>query len=191
MAARGLFAAWLGDGEGPCALASASLEPRTSLAPSALDRHAFAVVRRGTVLRERVDADGQRSTVDVVGPGGLVPLHASTDRDRASVRASSRVVLCLYREPVLDENVDRVTLSDLLALTQETVDRLESIAAARALSSAAAKVRALLEALARAFPSRVDGRGVALGLAQRDIADLLHLRAETVCRSMRRLEAAE
>jgi CRP-like cAMP-binding protein len=94
-------------------------------------------------------------------------------------------VLCVYPEREVDPRLAPETMLDLLSLMKENVTRLERIAAARGRPSADEQVWALLDALA-------DGRSTgrrkkALQLRQKDIALLLQVRPETVCRALRRL----
>jgi CRP-like cAMP-binding protein len=188
MASRGLLDAILGGAEGACKLKSISIEPREEVPSGWFERHAFGIVRRGVLMRQRLESDGRRTAVDAAGPGALVPLRCSRGDDHAAGQAVTRVLLCVYPEPTLDRTESERTLRDLLELTQEALDRLEAIAAARGHASSTEKVRALLAALTDAMPPRPGGLPRDLPFTQRDLGELLHLRPETVCRALGKLE---
>lgn len=186
LAHRGLLGAFLGKPGTSCALQSVTVEARDDLPSLWFERYAFGIVRRGVVLRQRLEPDGRRTAVDAAGPGALVPLRCSRDEARAG-HAACRVLLCVYPEAKLAASYAKDTLEDLLELTQQAVDRLEGIASARGRGSSAEKVSALLDILADALPHRHGGPRRELPLTQRDLAELLHMRPETVCRSLRKL----
>lgn len=190
LAHRGLLCGLLGRGDAPCALQSVTVEPRADVPSSWFEEFAFGIVRRGVVMRQRIERDGRRTTIDAAGPGSLVPLRSSRHSAISAGHAATRVVLCVYPEPKV-EGFDKNTVEDLLELTQQAVDRLEGIASARGLASSTEKVRALLDVLAGAFPPAPSGARRELPLTQRDLAELLHIRPETVCRSLRKLSRVE
>ncbi len=189
VARRGMLTGILGSTEAPCLLSSFSIEPRAELPPIWFERYAFAVVRRGIVVRQRMDARGDRVAVDAAGPGCLLPLRMASGADASTGYAASRLIVCVYPYPTLDPNVaDEPTLRDLLRLQQQAIDRLERIAAARGRSSAVDQVLSLLEALLESIAPLRDGEPRPVAISQRDMALLLRLRPETVCRALRTLE---
>ncbi len=162
-----------------------SIEAGEAVPPAWYERHAFGLVRRGVLIRQRIDAQGERAAVDAATPGCLVPLRMARGASVSTGYAATRVVLCVYPRPELAPEDTVRAGHDLLRLMEESVDRLERIAAARGQPSAHERIRALIDALAE---PATDARGPRpLRLRQKDMALLLHLRPETVCRALRRL----
>lgn len=191
VARRGMLASLLGAAEGPCLLHSLTLEARAELPRSWFERYAFAVVRRGVVVRERLEPGGERVAIDAAGPGSLLSLRMSRGAERGAGYAASRLIVCVYPyeriEPGFD---DEGAYHDLVSLQQHALDRLERIAAARGRSSAVHKVHALLEALLESIAPLRPSEPRPIALSQRDMAHLLGLRPETVCRALGSLERA-
>lgn len=188
-ARRGMLAGILGSADAPCLLHSLSIETRTELPQIWFERYAFAVVRRGIVVRQRMDARGDRVAVDAAGPGCLLPLRMASGAEASTGYAASRLVVCVYPYATLDPAVAaEPALRDLLRLQQQALDRLERIAAARGRSSAIDQVLCLLEALLESVAPLREGEPRPVALSQRDMALLLRLRPETVCRALRALE---
>ena len=184
-----MLASILGATSGPCLLHSRTLEARAELPRSWFERYAFAVIRRGVVVRQRMDPSGERVAIDAAGPGTLLPLHMGRGSESSTGYAASRLIVCAYPFEALEPNVDDdKTYRDLLRLQQQALDRLELIAAARGRASAVEQVHALLEALLESIAPLREGEPRPIDLAQRDMALLLRLRPETVCRALRTLE---
>src|SRR5690606_21574662 len=189
VARRGMLEAILGAASGPCLLHSLTLDARADLPRSWFERYAFAVVRRGVVVRQRMDPNGERVAIDAAGPGSLLPLRMARGPETSTGYAASRLVVCVYPYETVETTVreDR-TFQDLLRLQQQALDRLERIAAARGRASAVEQVHALLEGLLESIAPLREGDPRPIDLAQRDMALLLRLRPETVCRALRTLE---
>jgi CRP-like cAMP-binding protein len=188
VARRGLLPELLGEDGEPCALQSLSAEAGETIPPSWYERHAFGLVRRGVLIRQRIDEDGRRTAVDAATPGCLIPLRMAHGACTSTGYAATRVVLCVYPKRELDPHHAPQTTLDRLALIQEELDRLERIASARGRPSAHEQVWALLDALADSRPTERPRKP--LRLRQKDIALLLNVRPETVCRALRRLASA-
>jgi CRP-like cAMP-binding protein len=189
VARHGMLSAILGTSSGPCLLHSLTLDARADLPSSWFERYAFAVVRRGVVVRQRVEPDGERVAIDAAGPGSLLPLRMAPGAGSSTGYAASRVIVCVYPHEELElAGVGEATLGDLLRLQQQALERLERIAAARGRASAVEQVLALLDALLESIAPLRDGEPKPIDLTQRDMALLLRLRPETVCRALRTLE---
>jgi hypothetical protein len=159
-------------------LACIAIEARAELPPTLFGRYAFGIVRRGVIVRERLDTNGARIAVDAAGRGAYVPLGRA--RGYAGY-AACRTLLCVYREPNLDSMNGRGDLGmDLMTLASETLDRVERIADARGRSTARERVDALCSTLQECL-----GPHAFEQLLQRDLAALLGMRTETVCRVLR------
>ncbi len=164
-------------GEFVSLLSCITLEERAEL-PANIGRYAFGIVRRGVLVRERVDSSGARTAVDAAGRGAYVPLGLSPG---CTGYAASRVLLCVYREPNLEHISGQAKLAiDLMTLASETLERVERIAEARGRARGAERIEALHEALKEWL-----GPHGFEDLRQRDLAALLGMRTETVCRLLR------
>ncbi len=155
-----------------------TLEARDELPASWFSRYAFGIVRRGVLVRERVDPDVGRTAVDAAGRGAYVPLGLTRG---STGYAASRVLMCVYRSASLDGLTVQDGLGDLMKLAGETLERVERIAEARGRATAAERVAALHSTLEGYF-----GAHAFEDLLQRDLAALLGIRTETVCRVLRR-----
>lgn len=155
-----------------------TLEARDEIPASWFSRYAFAIVRRGVLVRERVDPNVGRTAIDAAGRGAYVPLGLARG---VTGYAASRVLMCVYRSVSLDGLTVQDGLGDLMKLSGETLERVERIAEARGRASAADRVAALHSTLEGYF-----GAHTFDDLLQRDLAALLGIRSETVCRVLRR-----
>ncbi len=100
--------------------------------------------------------------------------------------AASRVLLCVYPQVSLDGIRAQGGLEDLMKLASETLERVERIADARGRKAAAERVDALHDTLKDWLgPCGFDD------LLQRDVAALLGMRTETVCRILRARQVRE
>jgi hypothetical protein len=147
------------------------------------------LVRRGIVVRQRVDVDGSATAIDVIGPGGAWPLLEG-DLASTSGYAADDALLCLVPRPRLTEAVDAgaPTASEVVALHCAALDRVERIAQARSRPSAVERVGALLVTLVDTLSPGRPVTCIPAALQQRDMAALLSMRHESVCRAMKTLE---
>jgi CRP-like cAMP-binding protein len=174
-----MLAELMGDAEDrACRLSCVAVEEREAVPQSLFERHAFGIVRRGILIRQRSDGARTLTAIDASGPGAWVPLASAPG---TSAYAATRVLLCVHPQRRFDgiAGHPEATL-ELLRLAQETLERVERIAEARNRGSATERIAALHSALSVWLgPRGVDG------LLQRDIAALLGMRAETVCRVLK------
>jgi CRP-like cAMP-binding protein len=149
----------------------------------------FALVRRGIVVRQRIDAAGGATAVDAVGPGGLLPLRDASERGTA-IYAAADAMLCVCTAKTLNVAVESSTgvARDVIRLQALALDRVERIGDARGRKTAAGRVAALLGALSDTLSPHRQLDVVPAGLRQRDLGALLALRHESVCRELGRLE---
>jgi CRP-like cAMP-binding protein len=177
----------LGDSASESAFDSLAVEARSALPATWLARYGFAVVRRGYLIRQRADPAGRATAVDAVGPGGCFPL------DRALVDGGARVLgyavtrsmVCLCDGETLERGLleGGPTALQVHQLQSEVITRMERLADARARPGAAAKIAALLCALADTL--RPGSSRIPAEFLQRDLAGLVSIRHESVCRVLR------
>jgi len=160
-----------------------TLEARDEVPATWFARYAFGIVRRGVLVRERFDPDQGRTAVDAAGRGAYVPLGLTRG---GTGYAASRVLMCVYPSASLDGLTVQDGLGDLMKLAGETLERVERIAEARGRATAADRVAALHNTLEGCF-----GAHAFEDLLQRDLAALLGIRTETVCRVLRKRVRAE
>lgn len=143
-------------------------------------------------MRQRVDAQGRAVTVDVVGPGGLLPL-AGLAQDQASSRSGYAVgdlLLCVCPRAPMEQalEADAATARDLASLQTRTIERMDRMADARGRPTVVERVASLLCALADCL-SPLPGRDiVSADLQHADYGALIAARPETVCRAFGDLE---
>lgn len=174
--------------EGGCALRCVALAARQPFPLRWGALYGFALVRRGIVVRQRVDAAGRATSIDIAGPGSALPIG---DDDGAGGYAVDDAMLCLCPSDAFDEAVgDGATAARGVVSAQTTIlRRVERIAEARSRSAATSRVAALLVAIGDTLsPGRVLDV-VPEAIQQRDLAALLALRHESVCRSVASLES--
>lgn len=189
LARAGRLEALVGGTRG-CALRAYPLEARQPLPSTWGERHSVGIVRRGWVLRSRSDGRGHQTAVDLAGPGSLIPLRIRGEHAVPSGLAATRAIVCLVPDDVLGaRSGDATLLRDLLDMKADALDRVERIADARGRETAGDKVAALIDALAE-MRGPTHPRGVPDGLQQRDLAALLQIRPETVCRELRKVRLA-
>lgn len=149
----------------------------------------FALVRRGIVVRQRVDGRGRVTSIDIAGPGSALPIGAHDD-DGACGYAVDDLMLCLCSSDTFGEALGNGSTGarDVVRAQASILERVERIAEARSRTSATSRVAALLLALTDTLsPSRALDV-IPSAIQQRDLALLLALRHESVCRSMASLE---
>jgi CRP-like cAMP-binding protein len=152
---------------------------------------AFALVRRGVIIRQRTDVRGRAVSVDAAGPGAFLPLGelGSARGSVATGYAASDVLLCVYpdlNEEPRHECLSRPTTLELFKLQTEALQRVDRIADARSRTSVERRVGALLCALADTLSP--PARETIPALPQRDLAALIETRHESVCRVLRKFE---
>jgi hypothetical protein len=132
-----------------------------------------------------MDAAGSAIAIDAVGPGGAVPMLESGDATSGGYAADD-VLVCLVPRHALRGAVDAGSPAapHVVALHVAALERVERIADARGRATALGRVAALLCALADTLapPRRLDA--VPPALQQRDMALLLSMRHESVCRAV-------
>jgi hypothetical protein len=185
-AARGILHSLLGESAEACGFDSLAIEPRSPLPPAWLSRYSFAMVRRGYLIRQRTDAAGRTTAIDAVGPGCCFPLGKGDGN--TSGYALTRALVCLSDEETLRRGLVEggPSAADVHQLDSEAISRLERLADARGRPGAAGKVAALLCTLADTLKpnGQIEAR-IPLEFLQRDLAALLSIRHESVCRVMR------
>jgi CRP-like cAMP-binding protein len=151
--------------------------------------YALMLVRRGIIVRQRVDAHGCATAVDAIGPGGAAPVTDVAQSSGAAYAADDSMV-CICPTGALRAAVDggAPTASEVVALHGATLARVERLAEARGRGSALARVAAAVDVLADTLspPRRLPV--IPSGLLQRDVAALLALRQESVSRALGALE---
>ena len=171
-----------------CPLRCVRIAARQPLAPGWATGHGLALVRRGLVVRQRVDVNGSATAIDAVGPGGAIPL---SDGDAGNAGyAASEALICLCPSGVLASAIDggNPSARDVVGLLRAALDRVERISDARSRRTAVGRVAAALCTLADTLSSPRRLEVIPAALQQRDLAGLLAMRHESVCRVMRALE---
>jgi hypothetical protein len=185
----GILADLLPSRDGHCAFRCVSVGARQPLPPGWSSGYSMALVRRGILIRQRVDASGTATAVDAIGPGGATPVSDGPDSNTTGY-AADEALICMCPAPALSSAVDAgaPTSGQVVGLHRAALDRVERIADARGRSTALARVAAVLCALADTLspPRRLDT--IPPTLQQRDLAELLALRHESVCRAFGVLE---
>jgi CRP-like cAMP-binding protein len=188
---RNVLEGMLGDSGQHCGFDSLPVEPRTPLPAGWFARYSFAIVRRGYVIRQRTDAAGRTTAIDAVGPGCCFPLdRASSNGATSSVSgyAITRALVCLCDDETLQQGLrgGGQTAIQVHELDAEAIVRMERLADARGRPGAASKVAALLCTMADTLrPEQNNGAQIPSEFLQRDLAGLLSIRHESVCRVLR------
>lgn len=175
-----------------CSFETAQVVGRAFVPSAWVDRHAFGLVRRGVLIRQRLDETGAAIAVDAAGPGCMFPIDPARHAG-ASVAcdyAATDLIVCLCPERVVDDVLGESSTvgRDLLALQGAALDRVERLAQARGAGTTRRRVASLLLALCDTLsPPRTRDR-LPSGLQQRDMAKLLGIRHESFCRALRELE---
>jgi CRP-like cAMP-binding protein len=178
-------------GKGACAFQCVTLAARDPIPQRWAEMYDFALVRRGILIRQRIDAHGRVTSVDAAGPGCLVLLAPADGTRDATGYAASDAMLCLCMNEVADAalGIEESCARDLVRMQRQAMERMERLADARGRPTADGRVAALLCALADWLAPMRRSDDVPSGLQQRDLAELVGVRHETVCRSLRTLEA--
>jgi hypothetical protein len=175
----------VGGGRDRCAFRCLFVGARQPLPPRWFGSYGLALVRRGVIVRQRVDRHGAATAVDAVGPGGALPLSEGGDTSCAGYAAVD-ALLCLCPRRPLRAAIDAgaPTSGQVVALHAAALDRVERIAGARCRPTAVARVAALLCALADTLSPPRRLACIPAALQQRDLALLLSMRHESVCRAL-------
>lgn len=164
------------------------LAARAPLPVAALAPYRFAVVRSGYLVRQRSTPSGRVTAIDAVGPGGCFSLsNGSASNQQAAGYAITTVSLSLCDDEALSDALRHggQTALDIEALQADALNRLERLAEARGRSGTAGKVAALLCALADTLEPHTQRTSIPGAFLQRDLAGLLSIRHESVCRTLR------
>ena len=177
--------------EAGCSLQWVSLKARQPIPARWPGSYSIALVRRGAIVRQRVDGAGHASAVDAIGVGGGFVVNQGHVESTASGYAATASLVCLCPAPVAAEKLanDGETAKSLWALAESALERVERIADARGRPTTDGRIAALLGALADTLGG-VPRDFVPAGLQQRDLAALVSVRPESVCRSLKAMTAA-
>ncbi|QQR90727.1 MAG: Crp/Fnr family transcriptional regulator [Myxococcales bacterium] len=174
-----------------CLFRYESLAPRDQLPPAWFERFAFGLVHSGTVIRQRIDANGNATSVDIACAGALLPLHWPLSHTQEDISSSgyavSQLNVCLLPLEWFEKQIDsnHQIEHDLLRLQSEAMERMERLGDARNRGSVQEKLATLLCALADTLKLETL---LPEGLQQKDLAVLLGARHETVCRVLKDFE---
>lgn len=185
------FSDLVGEGPGSCGFLRLTLEARAPIPARWYGTYRIGLIRRGVLIRQRVDSHGRVSAIDAAGPGCLVPLGETRGSVAGGGYAATRVLACVCPTDVLERAVRAgdTTAPDLVRLQAEALERVERIADARGRATVDERVAALLGALSQTLVPSSGVVAIPAGLQQRDMAALLGVRHESVCRSLKKLES--
>lgn len=183
-----VFGALLPTRPGTCAFRCASLAAREAI-PQRWLEYGFGLVRRGVLIRQRVDGSGRATAIDAAGPGCLFPLAPWGGPSAVAAAAvfgyaaiDSLVCLCPSETLRAAAGGDATLAMDLARLQRLALERVERIAEARGRSKAAARIASTLGALADTLSPGRTCEQLPADLQQKDIAALSAVRHEAVCR---------
>lgn len=183
----GCFRSCASDGVSPCRFVKGTVSARASVPRSWAPQYAFALVRRGALVRTRPATKGQDVAVDCAGAGSLVPW--ASDAPQIGFAATDLLVCLFPREGLLETLArDPSVASDVIAGLGAALERVERYAEARGRRSAEARVVATLAVLADTLSPPVRRRRLPASFQQRDLASLAGVRHESVCRVLAKLE---
>ncbi|MBW2462166.1 MAG: Crp/Fnr family transcriptional regulator [Deltaproteobacteria bacterium] len=182
----------IGNTKHECSFETAQVAGRAFVPSTWVERHSFGLIRRGVLIRQRLDETGAAIAVDAAGPGCMFPIDPVRHGGEsvACDYAATDLIVCLCPARVVEEVLGESTTvgRDLLALQAAALDRVERLAQARGASTTRRRVASLLVALCDTLsPPRTRER-LPPGLQQRDMAKLLGIRHESFCRALRELE---
>ncbi len=177
-----------------CALDGKRLEAKAPIPPGWSEHYAFYMVRRGVLLRQRIDAHGRSVILDAAGPGCVFALEPDepTAASTSCGYAATDVLVCLLERSELERSLEEEPLlaSELLTLERRTLIRVERLAQARGAETAAQRVAALLLTLTDTLTPGRRRSHLPPGLTQRTLAQMIGVRHETLCRALRKLDSA-
>lgn len=189
----GTFEEIVGATKRACAFETVTVEARAFVPPSWSERYAFGLVRRGVLIRQRVDTAGRAIAVDAAGPGCIFPIE---ERDPESAEsapcdyAATDLIVCVLPRAAFEQalattkNVGR----EMLAMQHAALRRVERLTQARGAATVRERVASLLCVLADTLSPPRRRERLPAGLQQRDLARLLGVRHETFCRVLGDLE---
>jgi CRP-like cAMP-binding protein len=171
-----------------CAFRCLSVEARQPFPARWRGEFSLALVRRGIIVRQRVDLQGRATAIDIAGPGSALPIGPAED-DGAAAYAVDDAMLCLCPSNVMEGAVDggRQEARDVVRAQASMMVRIERIAEARSRATSTARVAGMLLAIADTLSPWHRLEIVPAAIQQRDLAALLALRHESVCRSLNTL----
>lgn len=169
------------DQPGGCAFRCLSVAAREPLPMAWRRTYGLALVRRGIIVRQRIDAHGRATAIDVAGPGSAFPI--GREEDGTIGYAVDDAMLCLCPSPVLDATVDGGSAGAraVVGAHAAVLARVERIAEARSRATASSRVAALLVTIADTLSDR-PLTSIPAAILQRDLGALVALRHESVCR---------
>ncbi|MFW6023663.1 MAG: Crp/Fnr family transcriptional regulator [Myxococcota bacterium] len=178
--------------DGSCRFRCVALTARRPVPGHWFSSYRLGLVRRGVLVRQRVDRQGRVTAVDAAGPGCLFVLGEPAEASTASVStgyAATDLLVCLLSRETLEQSLAEAdTGRDLIQMQDAALERVERLADARGRSTAEARVAAVLCTLADTLsPPRQRDR-IPADFQQRDVANLAGIRHETVCRTLGELE---
>ena len=184
-----------------CVMRCLPIDARQPLPVRWRGEYSLALVRRGIVIRQRVDPAGRAAAIDIAGPSSALPIAALAD-DGAAGYAVDDVMLCLASAETLETAIDhdnqrrrangktgRSITRDLVLAQAAMRERVERIAEARTRTAALSRVACLLLAIADTLTPAIRLSTIPPAIQQRDLAALVALRHESVCRSIATLES--
>jgi len=177
----------------PCEFQCRSLDRGTTLPELWFDQFRFAIVRRGVVIRQRVDPRGDVVAIDAAGPGCAFTLDRRAKSASASLPtgyAATDALVCLTPEASLStqSGVRDGVADDIIRMQREMLERVERLADALGREGSDGKVAALLCTLIDTLTPTAVLDQLPATLHQRDLCGLLGMRHETFCRVLGRLE---
>ena len=182
----------IGESSSCCEFENLAVEPRESIPLRWFSRFTLGIVRRGALVRQRADAQGRVTAIDVVGPGCAFPIDVRdlelSDGGTCAGYAVTRTLICAADERTVNDSLQKggQDALDLHRLQREALYRMERIADARGRSAVASRVAALTCTLADTLVRGPRERShVPAGFLLRDYAALLSIRHESVCRVLR------
>ena len=183
----GVLEPLVGETKDQCSFVSEHVAARSPLPPDWGTKYGFGLVRRGVVIRQRINGDGKAVAIDAAGSGCLFPIPE--DQSGILGYCASGTVVCLCsRETIESAIADGDTSGDLFALHQAVLTRVERLAFARGAQTLNQKVARLLVVLAETLsPPRIR-TNLPPGLQQRDMSALVGVRHESFCRALAKLD---
>jgi len=127
---NGVLSALVDQGNEGCAFRCTFVGAREPIPSRWFGTYGVALVRRGIMVRQRVDRAGRATAVDVAGPGAVLPL-ADEDHGAAGYAASDALV-CLCPARTVDAALGDGTAREIVRLQAHALTRVERIAEARA-----------------------------------------------------------
>lgn len=175
-----------------CSFETVTIAARDFVPNSWPGHHAFGLVRRGVLIRQRLDAAGTSVAIDAAGAGCMFPIEAGSDASKsvACDYAATDLIVCLCPIRVVNDVLDEASPvgRDLLSLQSAALERVERIAQSRGAGNTRKRVASLLTALCDTLSPPRTRESLPPGLQQRDMSRLLGIRHETFCRGLRELE---